>query len=107
MTHKDFDKFLNEEVIKSIVDVLSSKSADYSDSGDKLYNFKLAAGLDCISPIEALRGMWLKHRASINQGLDELIIEAKCRDYKWWKEKIVDSINYQILLLAMIKSEEY
>jgi hypothetical protein len=104
MKHKDFEIFL-EEIIEKIRGVLSSKSADYSDNilDDKLFNFKEAGRIDNITPIEALRGMWLKHRTSINQGLDELMCEEKCRPWEWWVEKSIDNINYNILLLALIE----
>ena len=86
-------------------DVMCSKSADYSADDDKLFNFKLAAELDGVSPIEALRGMWLKHRTSIRQGLDELI-SGKCRPEVWWVEKLTDDRNYSMLLQALL-AEKY
>jgi len=104
MTHKEFDKFL-EEILGKIRDVLGSKSADYSSTDDKLYNFKLSAEMEGITPMEALRGMWLKHRTSIRQGLDELQQDKK-RPWLWWVEKGIDDINYEILMLAMLSSEE-
>lgn len=106
MTHKEFNEFLEWDVIEAINDVLSQKSSDYSHGDDKTFNFKLAGRIDDISAIEALRGMQLKHRASICQGLDELKNNGKCRDFFWWREKIIDDINYNILLLAMIKFKE-
>lgn len=105
MTHKDFDLFL-EHILGKIQDVLGSKSADYSTGGDKLFNFKLAARIEGITPMEALRGMWLKHRASICQGLDELQ-EGKERPWLWWVEKTIDDINYGILMLAMLNTGEH
>lgn len=104
MTHKEFDKFL-EEVLGKIRDVLRSKSADYSSTDDKLFNFKLSAEMEGVTPMEALRGMWLKHRTSIRQGLDELQ-KGKKRPWSWWLEKGIDDINYEILMLAMLISEE-
>lgn len=107
MKHSDFDKFLEEEVIAKIRSVLSSKSADYSKGDDKLYNFKLAAEMDGDTSLQALRGMHLKHRASIRQGLDEVMMGEKLRDYKWWLEKVIDDVNYDILMLAMLYSGEF
>jgi len=94
MNIKDFDIFLAKEIDR-IKLVLGSKSADYSQDGDKLFNFKL------LSPIEALRGNWLKHRASVIQGLDDLQT-GKVRPLKWWEEKLVDDRNYNILLHALL-----
>jgi len=99
----DFEIFL-AGIIQKITGTLNSKSNDYSYNSDKLFNFQLQSKIDGITPIEALRGNHLKHRASICQGLDELQ-KGKMRPYKWWQEKIIDSINYHILLLALIKEQ--
>lgn len=103
MTHEQFSDFLMG-VLKHTTDVLDSKSADYSSAKDKLYNFKLAAEVEGITPIEALRGMHLKHRTSLRQGLDELE-RGKIRPYEWWKEKLTDNINYWILFEALLFEE--
>jgi hypothetical protein len=104
MNHKDFDRLVVRETGR-MKDVMCTKSADYSATDDKLFNFKLAAEVDGISPIEALRGMWLKHRTSLRQGLDELI-GGKCRPEAWWIEKLTDDRNYSILLQALL-TEKY
>lgn len=101
MNLEKFHYFL-QTVLERIAGVLDSKSADYAAKGDKLANFKLQARIDGITPIEALRGNWLKHRSSIIQGLDELE-SGKVRPKEWWEEKLIDSINYQILLLALLQ----
>lgn len=103
MTHKEFDKFL-EMILTKIKSVLASKSADYSDADDKLYNFKLAAKINQVSDIGALRGMWLKHQTSLKQGADDWY-KGKKRPLEWWLEKSIDNINYNILLLALIKEK--
>ncbi len=107
MNHKDFDKLVERETTR-MIDVMCSKSEDYADNenDDKLFNFKLAAELDDISPIEALRGMWLKHRTSIRQGLDELM-DGKCRPKEWWIEKLTDDRNYNILLQALLEEKYF
>jgi len=109
MKHEDFNKFL-DGVLDKIKSVLAGKSADYSTTDDKLYNFKLQGKIDNITPIQALRGNHLKHRASICQGLDELQRPPQtriCRHYEWWEEKTIDDINYLILQLAMLYSGEF
>ncbi len=105
MNHVDFDRLVEQET-QRMKDVMCSKSADYSAADDKLFNFKLAAEVDGISPIEALRGMWLKHRTSIRQGLDELVDGKPCRPEAWWIEKLTDDRNYGILLQALL-TEKY
>jgi len=105
MKPSDFHDFL-ENQLADMRNVLDSKSADYSNAEDKLYNFKLAAKIDGISPIEALRGMWLKHRTSIVQGLDDLQ-RGICRPETWWNEKLTDDRNYGILLQALLVETEF
>jgi len=102
MTLNDFDEFLCDEIFPKIQETLNIKSDDYSGDDDKLFNFKLQARIDGITPIEALRGNQLKHRASLCQGLDDLS-QGKIRPYAWWLEKTIDAINYDILLLALLK----
>lgn len=104
MKHENFNKFLHD-ILNGVENTLGNKSADYSSLDDKLYNFKLQARIDGITPIEALRGNWLKHRASICQGLDEM--PDKVRLWEWWVEKGTDDINYCILMLAMLYSGEF
>jgi len=103
MKTDDFNIFL-AEIIQKITNTLSSKSDDYSYDFDKLFNFKLQSRIDGITPIEALRGNALKHRASICQGLDELQ-KGKVRSWEWYLEKHIDNINYDILSLALIKEQ--
>ncbi len=105
MPLKEFSEFLTEE-LGAIRTILDSKSADYSTDADKLANFKLQARMDGISPIEALRGNWLKHRASIVQGLNELE-QGKVRPLEWWQEKLRDDRNYNILLHALIQASYF
>ena len=106
MKHENFNKFLDEILVK-VKSTLASKSSDYSTTDDKLFNFKLQGRIDGITSIEALRGNSRKHRASICQGLDELQQTGKPRPYEWWLEKSIDDINYTILMLAMMCSGEF
>ena len=101
MNYVDFDNLVERET-KRMKDVMCGKSADYAAGGDKLFNFKLAAEVDGVTPIEALRGMWLKHRTSLRQGLDELMEGKPCRSEDWWIEKLTDDRNYSILLQALL-----
>jgi len=101
MTIVRFSEFL-KNILHQITNILDIKSSDYSYDSDKLFNFKLAGRIDGITPIEALRGMQLKHKASIIQGLDELQ-DGNVRPWAWFLEKYIDNINYHILALALIK----
>jgi len=103
LKEKEFDILAKQETDR-MLNVMCSKSADYANDKDKLFNFKQAGRMDNVSPIEALRGMWLKHRASIQQGLDELIKNPdKTRSRDWWIEKLTDDRNYNLLLFALLE----
>lgn len=83
------------------MDLLGVKSKEYdTDSGDRLHAFKTAAALQGCTPKQALAGMLAKHAVSVfdmcaggEYSLDK------------WTEKISDSINYLLLLKAMVQEE--
>lgn len=106
MKNEVFNKLAKQETDR-MLDVMCSKSADYAKNDDKLFNFKQAGRMDNISPIEALRGMWLKHRASIQQGLDELLEGKKSRSRDWWIEKLTDDRNYNLLLFGLLEEQYF
>jgi hypothetical protein len=95
-------KHVTEALIKQ---VLVAKAEDYAvGTTDRLSNFKHQGRIDGVSPLQALRGNWLKHRASVQTALDEA--EAgECRSVEWLEEKFGDSINYHILAYALILAE--
>ena len=100
MRLEEFNKLVDYIVEDKIKPVMCAKSSEYARGGDKLYNFKRSAEIDGISPIEALRGMDLKHRTSISDMLDD--VENIQHSRKLWEEKIVDHINYMLLLYALL-----
>lgn len=106
MKTSEFDKLAKQETNR-MLDVMCSKSADYADDKDKLFNFKQAGRIDGITPIEALRGMWLKHRASIQQGLDELLEGKPPRPRDWWIEKLTDDRNYNLLFFGLLEEQYF
>ncbi len=98
----DSQKF-NEIIEKRIEDcknVLCSKSTEYA-TDDRLHNFKIAAKLQDCTPVSALAGMMAKHTVSVY----DLIDKHEQGEYvspEIWSEKIGDSINYLLLLTALI-----
>lgn len=104
MKIEEFKTFLEIED-KARNDILTAKNDDYASGEDKLANFKQAAKMDGVTPVEALRGMWLKHRCSVQTGLNDLLA-GKERPLGWWQEKIRDDMNYAILLLALITEDQ-
>lgn len=99
MQHDEFDRVFEETVEKSR-SVLKSKSDEYSTE-DKLHNFKVSAETRGVSNRDALSGMMVKHTTSI---YDLLRAEA-CASLAMWDEKIIDHINYLILLRALVIEE--
>lgn len=92
-----------EKRIEKCKEVLINKAAEYATE-DRLHNFKTAAGLQSCSPVKALGGMMCKHTVSVYDLIKDF--EAgKETSLDMWEEKIGDSINYLLLLTALI--EEY
>jgi hypothetical protein len=96
----DFDAFLLN-CLNHIQETLKSKETVYSSDKDRFHNFNRAAEMDHTTPIKSLRGMQTKHRVAIADFLDEPNVTDT--PYEEWEEKIIDNINYYILMLAMVK----
>lgn len=99
MTTEKFDTVLNS-VLNKCVKTLSNKAKEYSTE-DRLHNFKQSARLENITPIQALRGMMAKHTVSVY----DMCNSGKNYSKELWEEKICDSINYLILLRALIEED--
>ena len=100
---------MNQETFNSVLDrritlcreVLSGKSKEYARDEDKLHNFKRAALLENCTPEKALRGMFTKHIISVYDIIDD-IEKGTIPTQHLLDEKIGDSINYLILLEALV-----
>lgn len=90
-----------DQTIERCRQTLCNKAIEYAENDDRLHNFHVAAGLQGNTPIEALGGMMVKHTVSV---FDMIRHEGKGASYvqELWQEKIKDSINYLILLQAMV-----
>ena len=100
MTHERFESVFNELINKCNA-ILNVKSAEYSTEADKLHNFYTAAALTGEHPVKALGGMMLKHTVSVYDMMRDTD-NGKRFDLAKWEEKIIDSINYLILLRAIL-----
>lgn len=89
-----------EDQIERCRNVLGVKAEEYATE-DRLHNFKQAANLQGISATKALGGMMSKHTISIY----DMIKSGEKYSESMWNEKIGDSINYLILLRALIEDE--
>lgn len=104
MTNESFESILRDTFDK-IKSVLLVKAGEYAADGDRLHNFKRAAHLQGKSPVGALSGMMCKHTVSIYD-LIEGYEQVRAIEPELWDEKIIDSINYLILLRAVLCEEE-
>ena len=95
----DFNKIVDDQVERCLT-VLEEKGKEYSLSDDRLDHFKDAAAEQDTTPKQALWGMASKHFASLS---------GMCKngqsDMDRWLEKITDSINYLLLLRAVVEEE--
>ncbi len=100
MKLEKFSKIIHEQINRSL-DTLDIKAKEYATE-DRLHNFKTAAALHGCTPEKALAGMMAKHTVSVydmcNSG-EEYPLDL-------WDEKITDSINYLLLLRAIVEEEE-
>ena len=96
-----FNKLL-KEIYGEGKRVLNDASKGYSGDADRLSFFKRAGAIDGETPEQALKGMWKKHLTSV---LDIIKMTEECPEkltFALVREKIVDSMNYHPLLLALL-----
>jgi len=104
MTKNEF-KEITDKLLKDCTKIRNIKSEIYATGGDRLSNFKSAAGLQRTIPERALFGMMSKHLVGLSDFVDCLENNFVVNKEEW-DEKIMDSINYLILLYALLKERE-
>lgn len=102
MTPTDFEEILQDR-LDSIREILGNKAKEYATDGDRLHNFKVAAGIDGETQAEALWGMSKKHLVCIIDMVQGRLEPTPAMV----DEKIGDMINYLILLEAVFKEDAY
>lgn len=100
MIAADFNKIV-KSITTDIKDVLCIKAEEYALHSDRLEAFKRAGQMLNTDAANGLLGMLNKHIVSIY----EMVQSGAIFPVERWHEKIVDAINYLILLFA-IKVEE-
>lgn len=100
MNTEQFNHIIDVQ-IKQCTDILKLKAVEYATE-DRLHNFKVAAGLQQIPTKQALSGMMSKHTVSIY----DMCGSPESFDMALWDEKITDSINYLLLLKAVVLEEK-
>ncbi len=84
-------------------DLLVVKGYEYAREDDRLACFKKAAALQNTYPSRALFGMLTKHLVSLAEMCESPI---ECFTAEQWSEKITDSMNYLVLLWALVNDEK-
>jgi hypothetical protein len=97
---QEFNRVFEEVVAKSSA-VLVKKADEYADDSDRLHNFKQAAHLEKRTVRQAISGMMVKHTVSVY----DMMSAQDCPSLDIWDEKIIDHINYLILLRAAVVEE--
>lgn len=100
MTAEKFNDIINKQ-IDHCKSILCSKAKEYATS-DRLHNFKIAGALQGVSPVQALMGMMAKHMVSVA----DMCMSGEAYPQELWDEKITDSINYLLLLSALIRESD-
>ena len=100
---KAFNK-LTRKLLNTCINTLIYKGKEYSVDNDKLYNFKRAGAMLDQHPAQALRGMKAKHDISVLDIIEQ-VANGQLPTKELLEEKIKDSINYLILLYAIIIEE--
>jgi len=102
MNAMNFDAVVERrcDLIKS---VLVNKAKEYASDVDRLHNFKVAAklGRDEMTPEQALWGMLRKHIVSVIDIIEDTA-KGKYPSAAMRDEKVGDSVNYLILLEALL-----
>jgi len=96
MKRTEFDQIVHE-TLEMCDKVLVVKAKEYATE-DRLHNFKIAAGMQGISPIQALAGMMAKHTVSVY----DMCYANREFPIELWNEKITDHMNYLILLKGLV-----
>ena len=103
MDTERFNGIINSRIAKC-TDVLCVKANEYATE-DRLHNFKVAAEIQNCTLITALAGMMAKHTVSVYDLIQRqeqgFVVEDAL-----WDEKIGDSINYLLLLTALVQEKK-
>ena len=103
ITQKEVNEIIGAQ-IELCAATLQRKTGEYAGGcSDRLGSFKSAAALQHGTPSQALAGMLAKHIVSL---YDMCFANNVKYDLCTWEEKITDSINYLLLLKAIVKEED-
>jgi len=98
----------SKNLLSAAAKVRNSKMKEYLAEDDRLSNFRKAANLQGCSIPTAISGMMVKHTVSIFDMVDEEFGRFQVDppySSELWREKLIDQINYILLLYASIREE--
>ena len=104
MNLKQFDKIVTDQLSRSEL-VLMGKGTKYAEEAtdetevDRLAHFKKAAALQDMTTAQAAFGMLSKHLVSVA----DMVGSRQSYPLTQWNEKITDSINYLLILRAIVE----
>ena len=101
MLQEEFNNIVTKQM-KKCWETLFNKGNEYSVQGDRLSHFKKAAAVMESTPKAALFGMLSKHLIS----LSDMCMDKRKHPKEVWSEKITDSINYLLILAAIVEEEQ-
>jgi len=104
MEPKEFDELVSS-ITDRIKSVLCSKADEYASDSDRLHNFAVAARMRNTTQAKALDGMKLKHDVSILDLIEWNDTDKEKVTKELIEEKLTDSINYTILLWAILSKD--
>lgn len=99
MDSQQFEQVFEETVAMSR-HILIEKAKEYATDGDRLHNFIIAGLLQDVRPTVALGGMMSKHTVSVYDMINDA--DETWENMEKWDEKLLDHINYLILLRACV-----
>ncbi len=105
----NFNKVVQEQSDRCLT-ILCNKGTEYApgasienNTTDRLEHFKKAAAIMSATPKVALLGMLSKHIVSVS----DMCTDGKSYPIEKWNEKITDSINYLLILRAVVEEEQH
>lgn len=97
-------KEIVQEAFTQCCDLLTIKEKDYSDGKDRLVQFKRAAALAGVTPVEACAGMMAKHTTKLYTMLEDMR-GGETFTREQFEETLNDHTNYLFLLKAILIDE--
>lgn len=94
-----------EDTIEKVKNILLVKGKEYGTNDDPLHNFRAATQMMNMDIKQVLAGYMMKHTVSVYNMIENSKGPGTYSTEKW-EEKIIDHINYLLILRACIGEEK-